>query len=75
VDSDFGGFYQTAPVGGTAGYGAGTNVKGHVVKAAYSPYNPLTLTVTAFFSELINPNPAATESKTTRIQMDATLKF
>jgi hypothetical protein len=75
VDSDFGGFYQTAPVGGTAGYGAGTNVKGHVVKAAYSPYNPLTLTVTAFFSELINPNPVATESKTTRIQMDATLKF
>ena len=75
VDSDFGGFYQIAPVGGAAGYGAGTNVKGHVLKVAYSPYNPLTLTVTAFFSELINPNPAATESKTTRIQMDATLKF
>ncbi|MGC3958892.1 MAG: putative porin [Verrucomicrobiota bacterium] len=75
VDSDFGAFYQAAPVGGSAGYGAGTNVKGHVIKAAYSPYNPLTLTVTAFFSELINPNPAGSESKTTRIQMDATLKF
>lgn len=75
VDSDFGAFYQTAPTGGSAGYGAGTNVKGHVLKAAYSPYNPLTLTVTAFFSELINPNPAGTESQTTRIQADATLKF
>lgn len=75
VDSDFGAYYQAAPTGGSAGYGAGTNVKGHVLKAAYSPYNPLTLTVTAFFSELINPNPAGTESKTTRIQMDATLKF
>lgn len=75
VDSDFGAFYQAAPTGGSAGYGAGTNVKGHVLKAAYSPYNPLTLTVTAFFSELINPNPAVSESKATRIQVDATLKF
>jgi hypothetical protein len=75
VDSDFGAFYQAAPTGGSSGYGAGTNVKGHVLKAAYSPYNPLTLTVTAFFSELITPNPLVSESKTTRIQMDATLKF
>lgn len=75
VDSDFGAFYQAAPAGGGTGYGAGTNVKGHVVKAAYSPYNALTVGVTAFFTELINQSPAATESKTTRVQVDASLKF
>jgi hypothetical protein len=75
TDSDFGAFYQTAPIGGGTGYGPGTNVKGHVVKAAYSPYNALTLGVTAFFTELINPNPAGSESSTTRIQVDAVLKF
>jgi hypothetical protein len=75
TDSDFGAFYQTAPVGGGTGYGPGTNVKGHVLKAAYSPYNALTLGVTAFFTELINPNPAGSESSTTRIQVDAVLKF
>lgn len=75
TDSDFGAFYQTVPAGDTGNYGSGTNVKGHVLKAAYSPYDALTLGVTAFFTELINPNPLASESKTTRIQMDASLKF
>lgn len=75
VDSDFGAYYQTAPPGGSAGYGAGTNVKGHILKAAYSPYNALTVGVTAFFTKLINPSPAGSESGTTRIQMDASLKF
>jgi hypothetical protein len=75
TDSDFGAFYQAAPTGGSAGYGAGTNVKGHVVKAAYSPYNALTLGATVFFTDLINQNPAASESGTTRVQVDAVLKF
>jgi hypothetical protein len=75
VDSDFGAYYQAAPTGGSAGYGAGTNVKGHVLKTAYSPYDALTLGVTAFFTDLINKSPATSESGTTRIQMDAVLKF
>jgi hypothetical protein len=75
TDSDFGAFYQTAPVGGGTGYGSGTNVKGHVLKAAYSPYNALTLGATVFFTDLINTSPAASESSTTRIQVDAVLKF
>lgn len=75
VDSDFGAFYQTAPAGGSAGYGSGTNVKGHVLKAAYSPYNALTVGATVFFTDLINRNPAASESSTTRVQLDASLKF
>jgi hypothetical protein len=75
TDSDYGAFYQAAPAGGSAGYGAGTNVKGHVLKAAYSPYNALTVGVTAFFTDLINKSPATSESGTTRIQLDASLKF
>jgi len=75
VDSDFGGYYQSPPTGGVTGYGSGTNVKGHILKAAYTPYDPFTLSVTAFLTELINPNPAFSESRTTRIQVDGLLKF
>ncbi len=75
VDSDFGAFYQTVPPGDSGNYGAGTNVKGHVLKAAYSPYNALTLGVTALFTELINGSPVGVDSQTTRVQVDAVLKF
>ena len=75
TDSDFGAYYQAAPVGGAAGYGAGTNVKGHVIKASYSPYNALTLSGTVFFTDLINESPIPSEGKATRIQLDAVLKF
>lgn len=75
TDSDFGAYYQAAPVGGAAGYGSGTNVKGHVIKASYSPYNALTLSATAFFTDLINQSPAASESSASRFQVDAVLKF
>lgn len=77
VDSDFGAFYQTGSTrsGNSSGYIAGTNVKGHVLKAAYSPYNALTLGLTATCAELIQENPAGSDSKTWRIQADAVLKF
>ena len=75
VDSDFGAFYETQPTGGVTGYGPGTNVKGHIVRAGYSPYNPLTIMLTAFFTELVNETPTASESAATRIQFDAILKF
>jgi hypothetical protein len=77
VDSDFGALYQAGSTrsGNSSGYVAGTNVKGHIVKAAYSPYNALTLGVTAFFTELVRENPAGSDSKTMRVQVDASLKF
>lgn len=75
TDSDFGAFYQAAPVGGGTGYGSGTNVKGHVIKASYSPYNALTLSGTVFFTDLINESPIPSEGQATRIQLDAVLKF
>jgi hypothetical protein len=76
TDSDFGAYYQGPPfVGGSTGYGAGTNVKGHVLKASYSPYNALTLSGTVFFTDLINESPIPSEAQATRIQLDAVLKF
>jgi hypothetical protein len=75
VDSDFGALYRTAPSGGSAGYGAGTNVRGHILRASYSPYDSLTLAVTGFFTDLIDENPAGSKSDMTRLQVDASLKF
>jgi hypothetical protein len=75
VDSDFGAFYEAAPAGGSTGYGAGTNVKGHIVKFSYSPYDSLTLSVKWFGTELINPVPAGADSLMNRVQVDAFWKF
>ncbi len=88
VDSDFGAYYENtaAPVNlldgfvtGTnptgRGYGAGTNVKGHVMRLAYSPTDHLTLATKLFLTELINPAPAESESGMARLQVDASLKF
>jgi hypothetical protein len=77
VDSDFGGVYRTASLrsGGVNGYISGTNVRGHILKAAYSPFDSLTLGVTAFITELIEENPEGADSDATRLQVDAVLKF
>lgn len=91
VDSDFGAFYQTGrnaagnlisttdfsnnPSNFKSGYGAGTNVRGHVLKATYSPYDALTLGVTYYLTEVINAAPNTDRSPTGRVQMDAVLKF
>ena len=76
-DDDFGGFYAGGLTGSGkgAGYGAGTNVKGHTVKASYSPYDALTLSVTYFRAELIDEVPKKSESETGRLFVDATWKF
>ena len=80
MDDDFGGFYAATPgsFGKGAGYNSGTNVRGVVLKAAYSPYDALTLAVTYFATELID-NPSATvkekDSGTGRLFVDAIWKF
>ena len=80
VDDDFGGFYAATPAGYSKGpgYSSGTNVRGVVLKAAYSPYDALTLAVTYFATELID-NPSATvkekDSGTGRLFVDAIWKF
>src|SRR5262249_4472442 len=83
VDDDFGAFYgelNSAPNSGFGpGYGAGTNVKGHIVRVAYSPTDALTLNVKWYLTELINTFPAkgnqiGSDSQVSRWQ-DGTLQF
>ncbi len=82
TDSDFGAYYANSPAptldqarSSRAGYWAGTNVRGHVLKAAYSPLDPLTFSVTWFATDLIEEYRPDTDSQMNRIQVDAVLKF
>ena len=77
LDSNFGAFYQAGSTrsGNSSGYFSGTNMKGHVVRGSYTPYNALTLGVIATFAELIQESPVGSDSKTTRVFLDASLKF
>ena len=75
VDSDFGAFYETAQVGGSSGYGAGTNIRGHIVKANYSPTDALTIGLTYFMTQTINESPVGSDSDMGRLQLDAVWKF
>ena len=77
TDSDFGAYYAgTFPNGGSgAGYGPGTNVRGHIVKASFTPYDVLTLGITYFRANLIDEVPVNSNSQMTRLQVDAVLKF
>lgn len=80
VDSDTGAFYQAAVAarGAGAGYNAGTNLKGHVVRASYSPSDAFTLSASYYLYDLINPAVVGglkTESGTGRLQVDAMWKF
>ena len=75
VDSDFGAFYEVAPTGGSTGYGAGTNTKGHIVKLSYSPFDSLTLSAKWFRTELISESPTGSDPMMNRVQVDAVLKF
>lgn len=79
-ESDFGAFYQVQQANAGfaapgAGYGSGTNVRGHWVKLSYSPYDSFMFSVACFFTELIQASPAGSESGITRLQMDAVWKF
>lgn len=78
VDSDFGALYQqTQPNSGFLGpnYGSGTDVKGNVVKLAYSPYDFVTVSAKWFYTWLIVQYPDGSDSSMSRLQLDATIKF
>jgi len=75
LDSDSGGFYTTAPTGGGSGYRSGSNIRGHQIKAAYSPYDSFTLGVTYGSYDVIKENPVGSGSHIGRLQVDAVLKF
>ncbi|MBI5773188.1 MAG: putative porin [Verrucomicrobia bacterium] len=77
VDSDHGAWYQTSPFtgGGGTGYGAGTNLRGHYMRAAYSPFDSFTLSCSYYLFSLIDKPAGALSSQTGRIQFDAAWKF
>lgn len=76
VDSDFGAFYGAAYGNSLmTNYRAGTNVKGHVIKATYSPYASITLGITYFKTRLISEPVGGEDSDMTRLQVDAVWKF
>ncbi|HOC01411.1 MAG TPA: putative porin [Verrucomicrobiota bacterium] len=83
TDSDFGAYYANSPAvtapeyarARSAGYWAGTNARGHVVKASYSPLDPLTLSMTWFGVDLIEEYLPGSDSHMHRLQVDAVLKF
>jgi hypothetical protein len=86
VDSDSGAFYQNAGPASPAppaailrapgaGYGAGTNIRGHVVRAGCSPFDHVTLNLTWFGLELIRPYQPGSDSFMNRLQADVSLKF
>jgi hypothetical protein len=57
------------------GYLQGTNVKGHVMKVAYSPYDFLTLSATLYSTTLIRPEPLGSSSHVNRLLLDAMWRF
>ena len=79
VDSDFGALYgaanSPANSGSGIGYGAGTNVKGHIFRFAYSPSDSWTLSAKWFMTSLINAYPGGRNSDMNRVQVDAIWKF
>ena len=75
VSDDFGAYYQVASSLGPAGFRPGTNVRGHVVKAAYALTDSFTLGLTYFNTGLIEPQPADSLSRMQRVFVDALWKF
>lgn len=82
VDSDFGAYYEATPGGwayrsGRPSYGAGTNAKGHVLRASLSPADALTLSVTYALTDLAS-NPGrdyGTSDTIGRLLLDAVWRF
>lgn len=84
VDSDTGAFYtgpfNPASVPGAlraagTGHGTGTNLRGHWVRLAWSPYDSLVFNLTWINAELIEAYLPDTPSRINRILVDAIWKF
>ena len=64
-----------APIVRGRGYQAGTNVRGNIISASYSPYDMLTLNVTVYLTSLIQALPSGSQSATARVQLNAGIIF
>lgn len=75
-ESDFNAYTQAAGAfGNRTGYVNGTNVRGHIIKAGYSPYDSFAIFVTLWMTENIHESPAGSDSNAQRLQVDAIWKF
>jgi hypothetical protein len=79
-DDDFGAFYQVqqANAGFTspgAGFGGGTNLRGHVGKLYYSVTDSLLIGATYYRGDLITSSPAGASSIATHLLADLIWKF
>ncbi len=79
-DDDFGGFYvQQQPNAGFtapgAGYGGGTNLRGHFIKATYSPYDSMAFSLTYYNAKLIDPDPTGSRISVGHLLVDVMWKF
>jgi hypothetical protein len=75
IDSDSGAFYQVAPPGGSAGYGGGTNVRGHIFSANYALTDRTFAGFTYFATRLIEPSPTGSDSHMGRLQVNVIARF
>jgi hypothetical protein len=89
TDSDFGAYWSDAPAfaaddpldpdENVPDYNSGTNARGHIVRASYSPYDFLTFSATWFYTELINPGFMLSQppgnTTTHRVFLDAMIRF
>ena len=74
--NDFGAVYGTVSSRGPAGFAGGTNTRGHILKASYSPYDSLTLSFGCYLTELIQRNSGDTSPDgVLRLRFDAVWKF
>jgi len=77
ADDDFGAFYHAGPPssGTGAGFGGGTNLRGHHIKAVYALYDSLTLGVTYYRGQAINEVPSGSKSTASHLLVDLIWKF
>lgn len=75
-ESDFNAFAQSPRmIGGRSGFQNGTNIRGHVIRAGYSPFDSITLNITYWITQNILETPAGSDSDASRLQVDAIWKF
>lgn len=75
-ESDFSAFNQSPQAtGAKTGFIAGTNIRGHIFRLGYSPFDALTLNVSYWVTENIQKSPTGSDSDLGRLQMDAIWKF
>jgi hypothetical protein len=75
IDSDSGAYYHEAPAGGAAGYGGGTNVRGHILAGSYALTDRTLASFTYFATRLIDSSPVGSESGMGRLQVNVIAKF